>query len=108
MNPLGNRDDQRKLVIVCFQTSFGGVMRRDHRMVVALLAGSLSLAGLVAAAQLLDAAELSPVSQRQLTQQVQPQGQTQPGPLPASSAPAEPRSPPAETPVPSQPAGNSA
>ena len=84
-------------------------MRRNHRMVVALLAGSLSLAGMVATAQFLDAADLPLVSQQQLTQQdAQPQGQAQPGPLPASSAPAELRSPPAESAIPGQPAGNTA
>jgi len=76
-------------------------------MVVALLAGSLSLAGMVATAQFLDAADLPLVSQQQLTQQeAQPQGQAQPEP--ASSAPTELRSPPAENPIPSQPAGNAA
>jgi hypothetical protein len=78
-------------------------------MVVALLAGALSLAGIVATAQFLDAADLPVAPPQQLTQQALPQSQAQPGPQPAaSSASAEVRSPPAENPVPGQPAGNAA
>jgi hypothetical protein len=83
-----------------FPNIIGGVMRRNHRMVVALLAGSLSLAGMVATAQFLDAAEL--------TQQAQPQDLSQPGPQTVGSAPAELPSPRARNRVPNQPAGNAA
>ena len=83
-------------------------MRPDHRMgmTVALLAGSLSLAAIVATAQFLDAADLSLASQQKLTQQAQPQEQAQLEP--AASAPTELSSPPAENPIPGQPAGNTA
>jgi hypothetical protein len=81
-------------------------MRRNHRMVVALLAGSLSLAGMVATARFLDAADLPLASQQQLTQQVQPQGQAQPEF--AASPPVEPGSPPADKSVPGPPVGNAA
>jgi len=75
-------------------------------MTVALLAGSLSLAAIVATAQFLDAADLSLASQQKLTQQAQPQEQAQLEP--AASAPTEMSSPPAENPIPGQPAGNTA
>jgi hypothetical protein len=74
-------------------------------MLVALLAGSLSLAALVTTAQFLHATDLPAASPQQLTQ-AQPQEQAQPEP--ASSAPTELRSPPAENPISSQPAGNAA
>jgi len=79
-------------------------MRQDHKTLVALLAGSLSLAGLVATAQFLDAADLAVASQQQQTQQVQPPGQAQPELV--ASPPAEPGSPAAEKSVRGQPAGN--
>jgi hypothetical protein len=100
----GTANPQCKLVLVVSK-HLGGVMRRD-RSIVALLAGSLSLAAVVVTAQFLDAADLPTAPQQQLTQQVQPQGPAQPEPT--SSAPAELRSPPAENPVPGQPAGNTA
>jgi hypothetical protein len=102
----GTADAQRKLVF-SVSKHIGGVMRRDRTM-VALLAGSLSLAGIVATAQFLDAADLPAAPAQQLTQQVQPQDPAQPGPEPASSAPAELRNPLVENPIPSQPAGTTA
>ena len=82
-----------------FPNIIGEVMRLDHRM-VALLAGSLSLAGMVATAQFLDAAEL--------TQQAQPPDLSQPGPETVGSAPAELPSLRARKRVPGQPAENAA
>jgi hypothetical protein len=67
---------------------------------VALLAGSLSLAGMVATAQFLDAAEL--------TQQAQPQDLSQSGPQTVGSAPAELPSLRARKRAPGQPAESAA
>ena len=76
-------------------------MRRNHRMLVALLAGSLSLAGTVATVRVLNASDL--FSEQPMAQQAQPQDQARPEPQPAAPTPAEPRNPLAENPISSQP-----
>jgi hypothetical protein len=70
-------------------------------MLVALLAGSLSLAGTVATVRVLNASDL--FSEQPMAQQAQPQDQARPEPQPAAPTPAEPRNPLAENPISSQP-----
>jgi hypothetical protein len=69
-------------------------------MLVALLAGALSLAGTVATVRVLNASDL--FSEQPMAQQAQPQDAQSTLAL----TPAEPRNPAAENPVPGQPAGN--
>jgi hypothetical protein len=70
-------------------------------MLVALLAGSLSLAGTVATVGVLSASDL--FSEQPMAQQAPPE-QAQPAQPTLALTPAEPRNPAAENPVPGQPA----
>jgi len=74
-------------------------MRPNHRMLVALLAVSLSLAGTVATVRALNASDL--FSEQPIAQQAQ--DQTQAAQPTLALMPAEPRSPAAENPMSSQP-----
>ncbi len=84
-----------------FPNIIGGVMRRNHKMLVALLAGSLSLAGTVATVGVLSASDL--FSEQPMAQQAPPE-QAPPAQPTLALTPAEPRNPAAENPVPGQPA----